>query len=65
MAFQYFMNSPTQSVKGDGEVGADGSIRFDGFRGRVVMQNDAIVLRSAGIDGPPYWRLVGHNKRTR
>jgi hypothetical protein len=59
------MNSPTQSVKGEGEVDAEGSIRFDGFHGRVVTQNDAVVLRSAGIDGPPYWRLVGRNEGAR
>ena len=65
VVFKYYMNAPTQSTTGDGEVLPDGTIRFDGFRGRLVMKADSIVLQSAGIDGPPYWRLVGRNEVTR
>ncbi len=65
VAFTYFMSSPTETTTGDGEVAADGTIRFDGFRGRVVTRNEAIVLHSIGIDGPPYWRLVGRRDTTR
>lgn len=68
--FKYTLNAPDRREDdtgpyGEGVLDRTGRVTFGGFSGRARIEGDEVVLESVGIDGPPYWHLVGRPRETK
>lgn len=57
--FQFALNSPKMSARGQGEAQLDRQrIEFAGLNGQIRRsENGRLVLTSVRLEGPPYWSL--------
>jgi hypothetical protein len=67
--FKYTLNAPDRREDDTGPyrsgvVDATGRVTFGGLTGRARAKGAEVILQSVGIDGPPYWYLVGHPPET-
>lgn len=57
--FQYTLNVPDHREDKKGVLEPGGVIRFESFTGHTRVEKNMVIVESEGIDGPPYFHLVG------